>query len=253
MTNEKVALVTGAGAGIGRACALALAAAGARVGVLDVAEESATRACLAIEQAGGEALAVHGDVADPATSATAAARVVSAWGRIDILIANAGVQIGGTLLQTSEQDWDRILAVNLKGVAHSCRAVLPAMAQANAGAIVIVSSINALVGSADMAAYDASKAAVLALMRALAVEYGAKGIRVNAVCPGATATDFHERRAAERGMTPEELRQSAKGYGLLGRVAEPAEIATAVCFLASDDASFVTGHALVVDGGFSVP
>ena len=119
------------------------------------------------------------------------------------------------------------------------------------GSIVIVSSVNASVGSAGMAMYDASKAAVLALMRNLAVENGEYGIRVNAVCPGATITDYHLQRAAARGMTAEQLREATQGYGLLGRAAEPEEIARTIYFLASDQASFITGQTLFVDGGFS--
>ena len=118
-----------------------------------------------------------------------------------------------------------MIAVNLKGVAHSCKSVLPAMREQQHGAIVIVSSVNALVGSAGMAMYDASKAAVLALMRNLAVENGKYGIRVNAVCPGATITDYHLQRAASKGISAQQLRENTQGYALLGRAAEPEEIA----------------------------
>ena len=167
-------------------------------------------------------------------------------------MANAGIQTGGSLLDTGEPDWDKVLAVNLKGVAHSCKSVLPVMREQGNGAVVIVSSVNAMVGSAGMAMYDASKAAVLALMRNLAVENAEYGIRVNAVAPGATITDFHLQRAASKGKTAEQLREATRGYGLLGRAAEPEEIAHAIFFLASDQASFITGQTLFVDGGFTV-
>jgi meso-butanediol dehydrogenase/(S,S)-butanediol dehydrogenase/diacetyl reductase len=181
-----------------------------------------------------------------------AQQALSAWGRIDMLVANAGVQIGGGLLEADEGDWERILAVNLKGVAYCCKAVIPAMLQQGSGAIVVVSSVNALVGSAGMAIYDMSKAGVLALMRSLATEFGQRGIRVNAVCPGNTLTDFHVEKMARKGVSVEQIREMTSGYGLLGRIAEPDEIANAIYFLASEQASFISGHALVVDGGFSV-
>ena len=181
-----------------------------------------------------------------------AQQALSAWGRIDMLVANAGVQIGGGLLEADEGDWERILAVNLKGVAYCCKAVVPAMLQQGSGAIVVVSSVNALVGSAGMAIYDMSKAGVLALMRSLATEFGQRGIRVNAVCPGNTLTDFHVEKMARKGVSVEQIREMTSGYGLLGRIAEPDEIANAIYFLASEQASFISGHALVVDGGFSV-
>lgn len=126
------------------------------------------------------------------------------------------------------------------------------MLNQGSGSIVIISSINAMVGSAGMAIYDMSKAGVLALTRSLATEFGEHGIRVNAVCPGNTLTDFHINTMAEKGVSIEQIHAMTNGYGLLGRIAEPGEIANAVHFLASDEASFITGHSLVVDGGFSV-
>lgn len=160
--------------------------------------------------------------------------------------------MSGSLLDASESDWDKILGVNLKGVGYSCTAVLPTMIQQQSGAIVIISSLNAAVGVAHMPIYDASKAGVLGLMRSLAVAYGKDGIRVNAIGPGATITDFHLRRAAARGMSADDLREKTRGYGLLGRAAEPEQIASAVYFMASDDASNVTAQFLLVDGGASL-
>lgn len=126
------------------------------------------------------------------------------------------------------------------------------MIEQGSGAIVIVSSANALVGRAGMPLYDATKAAVLSLTRSLAVAHGKDGIRVNAVCPGYTMTDYHERNARKRGISPEELRANNKGYALLGRPSEPREIAAAICFLAGDGAAQITGQSLMVDGGLSV-
>jgi meso-butanediol dehydrogenase/(S,S)-butanediol dehydrogenase/diacetyl reductase len=248
----RVALITGAAAGIGRACAELFAERGYRVALADRDEDRLDTAMSAIVKKGGDAMALPLDIADPDACEAAADRMVRTWGRIDAFVANAGIQVGGTLLETPDHDWQRILGVNLNGTAYSVRAVIPPMLDHGSGAIVIVSSVNALVGTAGMAVYDMSKAAVLGLSRSLAAEYGTRGIRVNAVCPGNTLTDFHLDAMACRGISADEVREMTRGYGLLGRIAEPREIAQAIAFLAGDDASFITGQALVVDGGFCV-
>jgi len=248
MTEPRTAIVTGGGAGIGRACVARFAALGYRVLVAD-RDGAAAEAAAALAR---DAAALACDVADPAACDALAAHALERWGRIDVLVANAGVQIGGRLIDTSPADWERLIAVNLKGVADCCRAVLPAMIARRSGSIVLVSSSNATRAPRGMAVYDITKAGVLGLMRNLAVDHGGDGIRVNAVCPGATLTDHHLRAAAARGVSEADLRAQTAGYGLLGRVGEPSEIAAAIAFLAGDDASFVTGATLAVDGGFAI-
>lgn len=249
---KRVALITGGGAGIGRACALRLASEGMCVLIGDRVLEDAKGVVATIEAEGGEARCLEGDLAHPDVPQTWADNALEAWGRIDVLVANAGVRVYGPFLEATEEEWDQILAVNLRGVARSCRAVLPTMIQQQSGAIVVVSSVHALVGRAEMPLYDATKAATVSLVKSLAVAHGKDGIRVNAVCPGYTVTEFHERRAKADGLAPEEAWRWGEGYGLLGRAAKPKEIASAVAFLAGDDASMITGQALIVDGGRSV-
>jgi NAD(P)-dependent dehydrogenase (short-subunit alcohol dehydrogenase family) len=252
MNMTRVVVVTGGGAGIGKACALRFAAEGYAVAILDACREDSELVRNNLEQSGAEVEICVGDVAEEASSRRVAERALERWGRIDVLVANAGARVYGGLLEANEADWDRIVSVNLKGVAYSARAVLPAMIRQNSGALVFISSANALVGRADMPLYDATKAAVISLARSLAVAHGRNGIRVNSVCPGFTVTDFHERAARDRGLPAQELRAKSAGYGLLGRPAEPSETAAAVYFLASNEAVMITGQTLFVDSGMSV-
>lgn len=253
MSAAKVCLVTGGGAGIGRACVEYFAAQGCNVLVADLLERAAQASARQAQETHGiDCMGVSCDVTSRADCEAAAQKAVERWGRIDVLVGNAGVQIAARLLEADESHWDRLVSVNLKGVANACRAVLPSMIRQHDGRIVLVSSINALLSPPGMSVYDMTKAGVIGLMRSLAVDHGRDGIRVNAVCPGATLTDHHLRAAAARGQSEAQLREATRGYALLGRVAEPAEIAAAIHFLASDAASFVTGATLVVDGGFTI-
>jgi len=250
--ENQVAVVTGGGAGIGKACSIRLAQEGARIVIGDMSEADGQATCEIIQANGGQAIYCPGNVCNESDCHAFAKAALDEWGRIDILVANAGARVGGSLLNSTEEDWEKILGVNLKGVAYSCKAVLPTMIEQHSGAIVIISSANAEVGRSGMPLYDATKAAVLSLTRSLAVAHGKDGVRINSICPGYTMTDYHERSAAKRGISPEKLREGNAGYGLLGKPAEPHQIASAVYFMASDESSNVTGQYLMVDGGISV-
>lgn len=253
MSSEgKVAVVTGGGAGIGKACVLRFVKEGMRVVFGDMSPEDGEKTCAMARDAGGDVLFCEGNVVNELDCQAWGQAALDAWGYIDILVANAGARVAGSILDATEEDWETIINVNLKGVAYSCKAVLPGMIKRKSGSIVIISSANASVGRKGMPLYDATKAGVSSLARSLAVAHGKDGIRVNAICPGSTTTDYHERRAQERGVSPEKLRESGQGYALLGQTGEPHQIAAAVNFLASDEASNITGQALMVDGGLSV-
>ena len=247
-----VAVITGAGAGIGRACAIRFAREGARVVVVDRTDEDGQATVDLLKSRDAEAMFVHADVSVEEQCHHFARAAYDTYGRIDVLVANAGVRVFGTLLESTGDDWDKILSVNLKGVSFSCKAVLPRMIEQKSGTIVLIGSTTAMTGRTDMPLYDATKFGVLSLTRSLAATYGKDGIRVNAVCPSLTLTDFHFRKAAAQGVSPQELKERQKGYGLLGRPGEPEEIASVVYFMASTDASFVTGQYLIVDGGYSI-
>ncbi len=247
--DGKVAVITGGGSGIGEATAKRFAAEGAKVVVLDRDSEGGERVVAAIQAAGGEAAFLRAEVAREAEALTLAPFAVERFGALHLLVNNAGMRVYGPVTEATEESWDQILAVNVKALGLCAKAAIPEMAKAGGGAIVNVSSANGIQGRAGMAQYDATKAAVLGLTRSLAHDHAGQGIRVNAVCPGPTVTQFHIKNAARRGVTEAELR--AHQPGLLKRQAEPREIAAAILFLASDEASYITGATLMVDGGLS--
>ncbi len=251
MPDARVVLITGGGRGIGRACAQRFAEEGWACVILDVDASASAVSCQSLEEMGAKVLYYEGDVAQETDCREAAKMALREFRRIDALIANAGVRVFGTVLDSTEDDWDQVVGVNLKGTVYSCKAVLPTMVRQQHGALVLVSSTHARVGRADMPLYDATKSALLSITRSLAVGYGRDGIRCNALCPGRTLTHFHESQAISRGQTIEELRSEQQDYALLGRAAEPEDVAAAAYFLASEDSRMITGQALAVDGGLS--
>jgi NAD(P)-dependent dehydrogenase (short-subunit alcohol dehydrogenase family) len=245
----KVAVITGAGSGIGRVAASLFAAEGAQVVVADVAADRAEAAAAEIVDGGGAAIPVPVDVSDEGQVNAMVERAVATYGGLHVLFNNAGIfpDEDGGILDTPPETWQKVMEVNLKGVWLGCRAGVPAMLASGGGSIVNVASFVALVGAATaQMAYTASKGGVLAMTRELAVEYARRGIRANSICPGPIETPL----LAELLADPER-RQRRLVHIPIGRFGRPEEIAKAALFLASDDSSFVTGSALVVDGGIT--
>lgn len=246
--DDQVALITGGGAGIGLATARRIGQEGARIAVLDAAQEDLDHALATLKDQGTDCIGTCGDVANAADCEAIVQQALRIWGRVDVLVANAGARRFGSLFEATEDDWQTLLGVNLRGVCNACTVAGRAMrASGHGGAMVIVSSANAIIGRAGMPIYDATKAGVLSVTRSLAVELAPEGIRVNSVCPGFTVTDYHIRRARADGRTADDLRAATPG--LFKRPAETDEMAAAIAFLASPDASYITATNLMVDAG----
>ena len=241
--EQKVAVVTGGGQGLGRAITLALVRAGAGVVVADMNLATAESVAAEVTQVGGEALAVQVDVADEASVNALRDRALSRWDHVDILINNAGLYPRSLVVDMSEEDWDRVLDVNVGGQFLCSRAFVPAMKGQGSGRIICTASAIGYKGAAGHAHYAASKAAVMGFVRGLARELGPHGITVNSIAPGTANTAMPRQHRSEESL----LDRGAKVP--LGRIAEPEDIANTVVFLAGDAASYVTGQCLLVTGG----
>ena len=249
----KVAFITGGGGGIGAATAMLFAEEGARLAVVD--RDGAAADAAAAEIRGrlpsADVMPMAADLSDEPQTKRAMDAAAARFGGLDILVNVAGIRVYGALADAEPDSWDSILAVNLMATVHCCRAAIPLLRSRGGGNIVNVSSVFGVTGRAGMGQYDVTKAAVVSLSRTLAIEEVGNGIRVNAVCPGPTITPFHIERAKARGVSEEELRRTGAQHTLMKRWAEPREVAHTILFLACDESSFVTGTALVVDGGAS--
>ena len=246
----KVALVTGAGAGIGLATALAFAEKGARLGIVDLDEQAGNKAveqCLAF---GTQAIFLNCNVAVPAEVDRIVTQALAEWGRIDVLVNNAGIYIQGDITKTSPSDWEKIMAVNLTGAFLCTRAVIPIMIQQGGGVIVNVGSEAGLVGISNQVAYNVSKAGILALTRSCALDFAPHGVRVNCVCPGTTETPLVQ-AAVQRAEDPIAARRKLEQVRPLNRLGKPEEIASAIVYMASDEAGYATGSILSIDGGYT--
>lgn len=244
----KAAVVTGAGSGIGRAVALAFAAEGARVVAADIDGATAESTAGAIAAGGGRALAVRCDVADPAAVEELVKKTIAAFDGLDVLVNNAAIQVSKTIEDTTPEEWNRQMAINVGGVFLCSKYFLPHLKKSR-GAIVNMSSVNGFFVEPLCAGYCATKGAIIALTKAMAIDHGREGVRVNCICPGyidaGLASGYFEAQA-----DPQAARAAAGNLHALGRIGRPEEVARVAVFLASEDASFVTGSAYVVDGGF---
>ncbi len=239
----KKALVTGASRGIGRAIALALAAEGADVAVNYAGSEAAAKEVAAeIEALGRKAVVIQADISSNAAAAAMIDQAVKEFGRLDILVNNAGITRDGLLMRMKEADWDAVLTTNLKGVFNCTKAVVKYMMKQKSGSIVSISSVVGLTGNAGQANYAAAKAGVIGFTKAVAKEVAARGINVNAVAPGFIKTDM-------TAALPDKVVEGMLANIPLNKLGEPSDIARAVVFLVSDDAKYITGQTLHVDGG----
>ncbi len=245
----KVALITGGASGMGRVASLLFAAEGAGVVLTDLNDELGEATASEIAEAGGQALYVHADVSREADAEAMVGAAVDRFGKLSILYNNAGVMLpaDGSVHTTDESVWDLTLAVNVKGVAFGCKYGVPAMLASGGGSIINVASFVAWLGAAtSQTAYTASKGAVLAMTREIAVEYARKGIRCNALCPGPIETPLLMQL-----LSDEEKKQRRFVHIPMGRLGQAEELAKAALFLASDDSSYMTGTSLIVDGGIT--
>ncbi|MGH2866913.1 MAG: SDR family NAD(P)-dependent oxidoreductase [Solirubrobacteraceae bacterium] len=244
-----IALVTGAGGSIGRASALRMGQEGAQVAVVDLRHDTAAQTIELLERHNVQAAAFQCDVADPSSVQAMVEACVERFGRIDYLHNNAGVLIPGTALTQRLEDWDLHFAVNVRGALLVSRAVIPHMQRQGRGAIVNTASSAGLVGEPDCVAYDSSKHAVVGLTRQMAMDFASDGIRVNCICPGWIDTGFNDPIFEQAGMDDAAIAALVHEAVPLNRQGVAEDVAPAVAFLMSDDARYITGHPLVIDGG----
>lgn len=248
--SGRTALVTGAASGIGEAIAHALSGAGAFVYLGDIDEENGQRVVSAIAEAGKQAEFIKLNVAERAECEAAAEKVQTARGRLDILVNNAGLGHVGTIVQTAAEDLERLFAVNVRGMFDLTKVFIGGMIERRYGVILNIASIGGIVGIRDRIAYCTSKFAVVGMTKCIALDHAADGVRANAICPGRVETPFVRSRLAEYSDPQKAYREMAATQAI-GRMGRPDEVAAAVLYLASDEAAFVTGTALEIDGGWA--
>ena len=248
--QNKVCIVTGAGSGIGRAIALRLAEEGGKVLCVDKTLETALETAQSIARAGFVAEPFQADVSDPKQVQAFVDAALERWGCLDVLVNNAGVNIPGVLHEVPDETIDLILNVNVKGAIYGCRAALRPMLEQGSGSIVNISSVNGLVSEPFLSVYSASKGAVVMLTRGVALDYAQQGIRCNCICPGWVDTPINYAHAEMMGGL-EKIYANISSFQPIGRPGQPREIAHLALFLASDEASFMTGSVIAADGGMT--
>ena len=248
--EQRIAVITGAGSGIGQAMARLFASEGARIFAADVNESAAQETARIITEAGGTCRTFAVDVSRPEQVRAMVDAAISAFGRIDILCNNAGIGSTTDVVECEPDEWDRVMTVNVKSVYLGCKYAIPHMLAQGGGVIVNTASVAGMVGLPKRASYSASKGAVIALTRQVAVEYVEQGIRVNCLCPGTVDSPWVG-RLLQQADDPVAARQALVARQPLGRLGTPDEIAAAALYLVSDDAAFITGTGLVIDGGLT--
>ena len=249
--RDKVAIITGAGAGIGRASAVLFAREGATVVCADLDPATGEESARLAREAGREACFLPADAADSESVRRLIEETVARYGKLDVFYANAGVVPSGTVLECSDEEWDRTMAINVRSVFAACKHAIPAMLKGGGGSIVCTASVAGLVGVKNRAAYSASKAAVMGLVKSVALDYVAEGIRINAICPGTVDTPSLHGRLRATGNYEAALEQFIARQPM-GRLGTADEIAALALYLSSDESGYMTGSHLVIDGGLSL-
>lgn len=249
--DRRIVIITGAAAGIGEASARLFAKEGARLVLVDLQEESLSKLVGELEQVDTIVLDFIGDVSNPVLCRHVIDRTMAQFGRIDVLFNNAGIVLNGSLVECTEEEWQKTLDVNLKSMYLMCHAAVPIMRQQGGGTIVNMSSIAGPTGVANRGAYSVSKAGVIGLTKSLAMDFVKDGIRVNCICPATVDTPSLRQRIADS-PDPEEARRTFVARQPMGRIGTPQEIAAMALFLASDDSRYMTGQAIIMDGGMKL-